>query len=80
MANPKSVELYVVLTRSRRWHRALRVVRASPREPDLKRGECAVKLSLSVPDEAFEPVLQGPSLAFEVGQVLRAPVAGKAVS
>lgn len=71
----RSVTFYVVLRRGR-WSTEATIVRKSIRKPRLVRGECAVKVSLSVPDEAFEPVFVGPSLAFEVGEVLRAPVQG----
>lgn len=72
----RTVKIYLVLVRGR-YPLETRVVRKSTSKPRLNRGECAVRVSLSVPDEAFDPVFQGPELAFEVGQVLRAPIAGK---
>jgi hypothetical protein len=79
MSKQRTVKTYLVLRQGRYPFEAI-VVRKSTKRPTLKRGECAVRVELSVPEEAFEPMFQGPSLAFEVGQVLRAPVAGKTVS
>lgn len=72
----RTATVYLILERPhpRRWgmQRIARVVKHSATPPHLQRGQCAVKVSIEVPDAAFEPVLAGPSLAFQVEDVLRA--------
>lgn len=70
------VTTYLVLERAstRTWgHKEIaRLIRTSKGKPRLAAGQCAVRVSVSVPDAAFEPVLAGPSLAFAVEDVLQA--------
>jgi hypothetical protein len=59
----RTVTTYLVLERAvRGWGAKARIVKASAQPPSLKRGQCAVRISIEVPDAAFEPVLAGPSL------------------
>lgn len=76
MSNTRTVTLYLVLERNElAWQgrgRA-RVIRHSKNTPELARGQCAVKVTLSVPDEAFEPILTAPEpLTFTVENTFRA--------
>jgi hypothetical protein len=69
---------YLVLRRAsqRTWDgrdKAI-IVRHTPHTPTLQCGECAVKIKIEVPDEAFEPVLDAPEMAFPVEDVLRATI------
>jgi hypothetical protein len=68
----RSVTAYLVLERKRGWSRKARIVRHCANPPDLKKGQCAVRISIEVPEAAFEPVLAGPSLAFAVEDILQA--------
>lgn len=74
----RTATFYVVLARQLRplRHGRAKVVRTVREgyEPVLAAGQCAVKISIEVPDTAFEPLLQGPSLAFAVEDTLRAEV------
>lgn len=74
----RTATFYVVLARQLRPNRpskakVIRTVREGY-APVLGAGQCAVKISIEVPDAAFEPLLQGPSLAFTVEDTLRAEV------
>jgi hypothetical protein len=70
----RRVTVYLVLERPRRWApKSARVVRHSMTTPVLRSGQCAVKVTIEVPDTAFEPILDIPvALAFAVNDVLRA--------
>jgi hypothetical protein len=70
----RSVTTYLVLEKKHGWGGKARIVRHSANPPDLKRGQVAVRVELSVPEEAFEPRFAGPSLAFEVSETLQAEV------
>ena len=77
----RAVTTYLVLERNTlAWagRGKARVIRHSANPPSLKRGQCAVKISIEVPDAAFEPVLAGPSLAFAVEDTLRAKASKEA--
>lgn len=74
----RKLTTYLVLRRAsqRTWDgrdKAI-IVRHTPRVPDLRQHECAVKITIEVPDEAFEPVLDVPEMAFAVEDVLRATI------
>jgi len=75
VADRRKATFYVVLergTRGYQWNKA-RVVRHTANKPtDLRGGQCAVKITVDVPDEAFDPVLDVPEIAFAVADVLRA--------
>lgn len=62
---------YITLRRDGAQYGRL-VGRIARSEPQLAQGECAVKVRLSLPEEAFEPLFNGPDLSFEVGEVIRA--------
>lgn len=76
MSETRKVTIYLVLERNElTWQGRgkARVVRHSTNPPHLKRGQCAVKVALSVPEEAFEPILAAPeALTFAVENTLRA--------
>jgi len=74
MADRRKATFYVVLERPTKWYRRLyaRVVRMTANKPSLVGGQCAVKITVDVPDEAFDPVLDVPEIAFAVTDVLRA--------
>lgn len=75
-AQNRRATVYLVLERSARrprWcHDAeARIVRTSASAPRLVAGQCAVRVTVEVPDVAFEPVLDVPeALAFGVADVL----------
>lgn len=77
MSATRKATVYLVLERNElTWHGRgkARVVRHSANPPALRRGQCAIKISIAVPEEAFEPILAGPDLAFDVENTLRAEV------
>lgn len=80
MAEQKTrrLERYLVLRKAseRRWDNRNKavLVRDTPNRPDLKQGECAVRITIDVPEEAFEPVLSVPAQTFTVAEVLRAGI------
>ena len=79
MSNKKrTLSTYLVLRRasSVRWDgrdKAI-IVRHTPKVPELRKGEVAVRVRIAVPDEAFEPILDVPEMAFAVEDVLRATI------
>lgn len=62
---------YVTLRKRARWQGQMLATRIGRNQPKLGRGECAVKIRITLPVEAFEPVFDGPDLGFEIGEVLR---------
>jgi hypothetical protein len=72
MAN-RTVTTYLVIERKRGWGGRSRVVRHAANKPSLKSGQCAVRVTIGIPDEAFEPVFVAPDpITFVVGQTLQA--------
>jgi hypothetical protein len=69
----RNVTTYLVLARHRGYGGKARLVRTTQTAPTLSRGEVAVKIQVSVPDEAFEPVRFAPApVDFELSNTIRA--------
>lgn len=69
----RTLDCFLVLAKGR--YNEARVVRKAKARPRLMAGECAVRIRITVPDEAFDPVLKGPDMAFAIDNTLRAEVA-----
>lgn len=68
----RTVDAYLVLAKRKNgWQREPRIVRTTKHKPTLEAGECAVRVKLTIPDEAFDPVLSAPAQTVEIGDVLR---------
>lgn len=67
----KKLDAYLVLAKKRVGWGDIRVVRVSRYKPTLSGGECAVRIKMSIPDEAFEPFFAAPEQTIEIGEVLR---------
>jgi hypothetical protein len=68
---PRVVTTYLVLEKKRGWRGQARVVRTAANAPTLRTGQCAVKVRVEVPDEAFEPVFSAPDQVVALDYVMR---------
>lgn len=74
MARRLTETFYITLRRHQVQSWTMIATRIGRDAPRLKQGECSVKISVTLPEEAFEPAFIGPRIAFEIGEVLRAPI------
>lgn len=68
----RTATVYLVLERKAGWGNKARVVGKSASAPKLGRGQCAVKLTFTVPDAAFEPVRFEQDVDFDLEQTIQA--------